>query len=150
MTLAEGRPDDEPERPAFTNATRRQRRREQHPRLGIGSILSGGVATDAQHPGGMGRPGRQLHGSLARDAASDPVVYGLDTGMATTTSERDDLPHNIGIGATRDPKRSCSKAGDRGRDRARAAVDSHRASASHAHPLGRTYESYGEDPALVG
>ena len=123
--------------------------------LGLGSVLSGGGSVaDAEHPEGLGRHGRPLPARRARHAAAaSRMLYGIDSvhGHGNLLGATV-FPHNIGLGATRDPRLV--------REVEHITAEETRATgpqwsfapcvcAARDDRWGRTYESFGEDPGLV-
>ena len=119
----------------------------------LGSVLSGGAAADPEHPGGVGRHGRSLPAGGAEHAPGIRLLYGVDSvhGHGNLFGATV-FPHNIGLGATRDP--------DLVRRVEHITAIETRASgpqwtfapcvcAARDDRWGRTYESFSEDPDLV-
>ncbi|MEU6404474.1 CIA30 family protein [Streptomyces sp. NPDC046985] len=121
---------------------------------GLGSLLSGGGSTPT--PNTPAAWAQMIDSFQARTRATRfqiPLIYGVDAvhghnNLIGATI----MPHNIGMGATRDP-RLAEQA---------AAVTANEVRATGVHwdfapcicvtrdeRWGRTYESFGEDPALV-
>jgi beta-glucosidase len=145
----------EPERPAFTNANAQSNSGANNIRAwGVGSILSGGGSRPTPNtPTGWAN---LIDNFMVRSLATPhqiPLVYGLDTVHGDNNLQSATIfPHNIGIGATRDPELSLLEG--------EVTAAETRATGPHwgfapcicvARDIrwGRTYESYGEDPALV-
>ena len=122
--------------------------------LGLGSILSGGGSTPA---GNTPAAWARMIDDFQRQALSTrwqvPLVYGADAvhGHSNLT-DATIFPHNIGLGAARDPQLS--------HDIARATAAETRTTGvtwafapclcvGRDERWGRTYEVFGEDPALV-
>ena len=120
----------------------------------LGSVLSGGGSVPTPNtPAGVGGHGRPLPARGAATRLHIPLLYGIDTvhgdgNMFGATV----FPHNIGLGATRDPALV--------RDVEHIAAEETRATgpqwafapcicAARDDRWGRTYESFGEDPRLV-
>ena len=120
----------------------------------LGSILSGGGSTPAQNtPVAWANMVDRFQRAALKTRLGIPILYGIDSvhgdgNMLGATV----FPHNIGLGATRDP--------DLVRTVAHIAAEETRASgpqwtfapcicAARDDRWGRTYESFGEDPALV-
>jgi beta-glucosidase len=121
---------------------------------GLGSILSGGGSTPAQNnPEAWADMVDRFQQAALATRLHIPLLYGIDTvhgdgNMLGATV----FPHNIGLGATRDPALV--------RDVEHVAAEETRATgpqwafapcicAARDDRWGRTYESFGEDPNLV-
>ena len=127
---------------------------EQIAGLGLGSILSGGGSTPA---GNTPEAWARMIDGFQREALSTrwqvPLVYGADAVHGhSNLADATIFPHNIGLGAARDPQLS--------EDVARATASETRTTGvtwafapclcvGRDERWGRTYESIGEDPALV-
>src|SRR3954463_6386295 len=120
----------------------------------LGSILSGGGSTPAQNnPAAWADMVDRFQRAALATRLHIPLLYGIDTvhgdgNMLGATV----FPHNIGLGATRDPALV--------RDVEHVTAEETRATgpqwtfapcicAARDDRWGRTYESFGEDPALV-
>ncbi|MEU0255910.1 glycoside hydrolase family 3 N-terminal domain-containing protein [Streptomyces sp. NPDC006184] len=120
----------------------------------LGSLLSGGGSTPTPNtPDAWARmiDGFQLRAQATRFQI--PLIYGLDAVHGhNNLSGATVMPHNIGIGATRDP-RLAERTGSVTAAEVRATgVPWDFAPClcvSRDERWGRAYESYGEDPALV-
>ncbi|WP_066038964.1 glycoside hydrolase family 3 N-terminal domain-containing protein [Herbiconiux solani] len=122
--------------------------------LGLGSILSGGGSTPAQNTpeawAGMidGFQKQALSTSL-----QIPLLYGADAVHGhSNVLDATIFPHNIGLGATRDPALVQTLAEDTAIETKTTGVNWAFAPClcvSRDERWGRTYESFGEDPALV-
>ena len=122
--------------------------------LGLGSPAVGRrLGADAQHAGGVGRHGRRLPARRAASRLHIPIIYGVDSvhGHGNLYGATV-FPHNIGLGATRDPGLV--------EEVEHITADETRASgpqwafapcicAARDDRWGRTYESFSEDPGLV-
>jgi beta-glucosidase len=121
---------------------------------GLGSILSGGGSTPAENtPAAWADMVDRFQRAALATRLQIPLLYGIDSvhgdgNMLGATV----FPHNIGLGATRDPALV--------RDVEHVTAEETRASgpqwsfapcicAARDDRWGRTYESFGEDPALV-
>src|SRR3954463_9629551 len=121
---------------------------------GLGSILSGGGSTPAQNnPKAWADMVDRFQQAALNTRLHIPLLYGIDSvhgdgNMLGATV----FPHNIGLGATRDPALV--------RDVEHVTAEETRATgpqwtfapcicAARDDRWGRTYESFGEDPALV-
>src|SRR4051795_6978177 len=120
----------------------------------LGSILSGGGSTPAQNaPAAWADMVDRFQRAALKTRLGIPLLYGIDAvhgdgNMLGATV----FPHNIGLGATRDPALV--------RDGEHVTAEETRASgpqwsfapcvcAARDDRWGRTYESFGEDPRLV-
>ncbi|WP_423462623.1 glycoside hydrolase family 3 N-terminal domain-containing protein [Promicromonospora sp. MS192] len=123
--------------------------------LGLGSILSGGGSTPADNtPEGWADA---IDGFQARALATRlqiPLIYGVDSvhghgNLAGATI----LPHNIGLGATRDPllvARAERMVATETRATGIPWTFAPCLCVARDDRWGRTYESFGEHPALAG
>ena len=145
----EGRSDD-PDR-ALPGLRRRDPDHDlearQHP---VGRRLH----ADAEHARGLGRHGRPLPAGGAPHAAGHPAAL-RDRRRARQRqrcSARPSFPHNIGLGATRDPE-LVRKIAEITAEETRASGPQWTFSpcicAARDDRWGRTYESFSEDPDLV-
>jgi beta-glucosidase len=121
---------------------------------GLGSILSGGGSTPAQNnPVAWADMVDRFQRAALATRLRIPLLYGIDAvhGNANMLGATV-FPHNIGLGASRDPALV--------REVARVTAEETRASgpqwtfspcvcAARDDRWGRTYESFGEDPRLV-
>jgi beta-glucosidase len=121
---------------------------------GLGSILSGGGSTPAQNtPEAWADMVDRFQRAALATRLHIPLLYGIDAvhGDANMLGATV-FPHNIGLGASRDPELV--------RDVARVTAEETRASgpqwtfspcicAARDDRWGRTYESFGEEPRLV-
>ncbi|MHB9858834.1 glycoside hydrolase family 3 protein [Streptomyces sp. YIM S03343] len=121
---------------------------------GLGSLLSGGGSTPTPNtPEAWARmiDGFQLRAQATRFQI--PLIYGVDAvhghnNLAGATI----MPHNIGIGATRDPQLAEKTAEVTASEVRATGVPWDFAPClcvSRDERWGRSYESFGEDPALV-
>lgn len=123
-------------------------------RYGLGSLLSGGNSTPTgTTPLQMRQMIRRYQSQALKTRLKVPLIYGVDAVHGLNNLEGTVIfPHNIGMGATRDPQLV---------ERA-ARITATEASAAGIHwtfapcvavtkdvRWGRTYESYGETPELV-
>ncbi|WP_193609800.1 glycoside hydrolase family 3 N-terminal domain-containing protein [Nocardioides lijunqiniae] len=122
--------------------------------LGLGSILSGGGSTPAAN---TPEAWAAMIDDFQRQALSTrlqvPLVYGADAVHGhSNVKEATIFPHNVGLGATRDPalveeisRATASETRTTGVNWAFAPC----VCVSRDERWGRAYESLGEDPALV-
>ncbi|MFK0167688.1 glycoside hydrolase family 3 N-terminal domain-containing protein [Streptomyces sp. NPDC090306] len=121
---------------------------------GLGSLLSGGGSTPTPN---TAEAWAKMVDSFQLDARASrfqiPLIYGVDAvhghnNLVGATI----MPHNIGIGATRDPQLA-EKTGSVTASEVRATGPQWDFApcvcVSRDERWGRSYESYGEDPALV-
>ncbi len=122
--------------------------------LGLGSILSGGGSTPAQNtPEAWADMIDRFQRAALRTRLGIPLIYGIDAvhgnGNALGATV---FPHNIGLGATRDPK-LVRKIAEITAEETRASGPQWTFSpcicAARDDRWGRTYESFSEDPDLV-
>jgi beta-glucosidase len=123
-------------------------------RVGLGSVLSGGGSTPEENTPAAWV---EMVNGFQRQALSTrlgiPIIYGIDAvhGHGNVNGATV-FPHNIGLGATRDPQLV--------REIGEATAEEVRATGipwnfgpclcvARDERWGRTYESFGEDPALV-
>ncbi|MGH8047159.1 MAG: glycoside hydrolase family 3 protein, partial [Chthoniobacterales bacterium] len=121
----------------------------------LGSILSGG---NSNPPTGSSAQEwkdyvAKLDAFAAQTRLKIPVIYGIDAvhGNNNITSATI-LPHNIGLGATRDPQAVEKAARVTAEEVSAIGVDWAFApcvAVAQDERWGRTYESFGEDPTLV-
>ncbi|MGW2615029.1 glycoside hydrolase family 3 protein [Streptomyces sp. NPDC001500] len=120
----------------------------------LGSLLSGGGSTPT--PNTPAAWARMIDGFQLRTRATRlqiPLVYGVDAvhghnNLVGATI----MPHNIGIGATRDPRLAQQTGAVTAREVRATGVPWDFAPClcvSRDERWGRAYESFGEDPALV-
>lgn len=122
--------------------------------LGLGSVLSGGGSTPAAN---TPEAWAAMIDGFQRQALSTPLqvplVYGVDAVHGhSNVKDATIFPHNIGLGATRDPalveqvaRATASETRTTGPNWAFAPC----LCVGRDERWGRTYESFGEDPALV-
>jgi beta-glucosidase len=120
----------------------------------LGSILSGGGSTPAQNnPTAWADMVDRFQRAALNTRLHIPLLYGIDTvhgdgNMYGATV----FPHNIGLGATRDPK-LVAKVEHIAAEETRASGPQWAFApcicAARDDRWGRTYESFGEDPKLV-
>ncbi len=121
---------------------------------GLGSVLSGGGSTPASNtPEAWAGPADRYQEAALRTRLGIPILYGVDSVHGHGNLQGATVfPHNIGLGATRDP--------DLVEDIAHITAIETRASGpqwafapcicvARDDRWGRTYESFGEDPRLV-
>ena len=122
--------------------------------LGLGSILSGGGSVPAQNtPQGWA----DMIDGYQREALSTPLqiplLYGADAVHGhSNVKDATMFPHNIGLGATRNPALVQQVAEVTAEETKATGVNWAFAPClcvSRDERWGRTYESFGEDPALV-
>ena len=122
--------------------------------MGLGSILSGGGSTPAQNtPEAWADMIDRFQRAAPRTRLGIPLIYGIDAvhgnGNALGATV---FPHNIGLGATRDPK-LVRKIAEITAEETRASGPQWTFSpcicAARDDRWGRTYESFSEDPDLV-
>ncbi|WP_030757931.1 glycoside hydrolase family 3 N-terminal domain-containing protein [Streptomyces griseus] len=120
----------------------------------LGSLLSGGGSVPA--PNTPGAWARMIDGYQLRTRATRlqiPLVYGVDAvhghnNVAGATV----MPHNIGLGATRDPELAARTGAVTAKEVRATGVPWDFAPClcvTRDERWGRSYESFGEDPALV-
>ena len=120
----------------------------------LGSVLSGGGSTPAQNtPEAWADMVDTYQAAALETRLGIPLIYGVDSVhghgnlMGATV-----FPHNIGLGATRDPK-LVEKIGHITATETRASGPQWAFApcvcVARDDRWGRTYESFGEDPALV-
>ena len=120
----------------------------------LGSVLSGGGSVPTPNtPAGLGRMVEPIPVAGAEDTAGYPDHLRDRRGpRARQRPRRPVFPHNVGLGATRDPALV-----ERVGDATATEVPRHRrpldfapcVCVSRDERWGRSYESFGEDPALV-
>ena len=121
---------------------------------GLGSVLSGGGSTPAENtPEAWADMVDTYQAAALKTRLGIPLIYGVDSVhghgnlMGATV-----FPHNIGLGATRDPK-LVEKIGLITATETRASGPQWAFApcvcVARDDRWGRTYESFGEDPALV-
>ncbi|HEY6759123.1 MAG TPA: glycoside hydrolase family 3 protein [Baekduia sp.] len=122
--------------------------------LGLGSVLSGGGSVPTPNtPEAWADMVDNFQKAALQTRLKIPILYGVDTVHGHGNLDGATVfPHNIGLGATRDPQLV--------RDVEHVAADETRASgpqwafapcicSAQDDRWGRTYESFGEDPDLV-
>ncbi len=122
--------------------------------LGLGSVLSGGGSVpEGNTPTAWADMVDEFQRAALKTRLGIPIVYGVDSVHGHGNLRGATIfPHNIGLGATRDPALV--------REAAHITAEETRASgpqwafapclcAAQDDRWGRTYESYGEDPQLV-
>lgn len=122
--------------------------------LRLGSVLSGGgSAPDPNTPQAWADMYDDFQAAAAQTPLDIPILYGIDAvhGNNTLTGATV-FPHNIGLGATRDPA-LVEKIGQATAEEVAATGADWTFSpclcVARDDRWGRTYESFGEDPALV-
>ncbi len=122
--------------------------------LRLGSVLSGGgSAPDPNTPQAWADMYDDFQAAAAQTPLGIPILYGVDAvhGNNTLTGATV-FPHNIGLGATRDPA-LVEKIGQATAEEVAATGADWTFSpclcVARDDRWGRTYESFGEDPALV-
>jgi beta-glucosidase len=121
---------------------------------GLGSVLSGGGSVPADNtPAGWADMVDTFQQAALNTRLAIPILYGVDSvhGHGNLNGATV-FPHNIGLGATRDPK-LVEKVGAITAEETRASgpqwVFAPCICVARDDRWGRTYESFGEDPALV-
>ncbi|MFJ4951665.1 glycoside hydrolase family 3 N-terminal domain-containing protein [Streptomyces sp. NPDC088760] len=121
---------------------------------GLGSLLSGGGSTPT--PNTPGAWAKMIDGFQLRTRATRfqiPLVYGVDAVHGhNNLSGATVMPHNIGIGATRDPQLAYRTGAVTAAEVRATGIPWDFAPClcvSRDERWGRAYESFGEDPALV-
>ena len=123
-------------------------------RYRLGSVLSGGGSAPAPNtPAGWA----DMYDAYQRGALATPlqipVIYGLDAVHGNNNVPGSTIfPHNIGLGATRDPALAERIGEATAEEMTGAGMDWTFAPCvcvARNDRWGRTYESFGEDPALV-
>lgn len=122
--------------------------------LGLGSLLSGGGSTPPQNtPKAWADMIDTFQTNALAARLQVPIIYGIDTVHGDGNLYGATIfPHNIGIGATRDAALSQQEehiAGTETRATGIPWVFAPCLCAVRDERWGRSYESYGEDPALV-
>jgi beta-glucosidase len=120
----------------------------------LGSILSGGGSTPAQNnPGAWANMVDRFQRAALNTRLGIPLLYGIDAvhgnGNALGATV---FPHNIGLGATRDPglvKKIAEITAEETRASGPQWTFSPCICAARDDRWGRTYESFSEDPDLV-
>ncbi|RIJ71057.1 hypothetical protein D1871_15870 [Nakamurella silvestris] len=122
--------------------------------LGLGSLLSGGGSVPAGNTPAAWQA--MIDGFQTEALASPlqiPLLYGADAVHGHSNVKNATIfPHNIGLGATRDPALVEKLAKDTASETKTTGVNWAFAPClcvSRDERWGRTYESFGEDPALV-
>ncbi len=123
-------------------------------RLGLGSVLSGGGSTPATNtPAAWVEMVNGFQRQALTTRLRIPIIYGVDAvhGHGNVNGATV-FPHNIGLGATRDPE-LVKDIGEATAEEVRATGIPWNFSpclcVARDERWGRTYESFGEDPALV-
>jgi beta-glucosidase len=121
---------------------------------GLGSVLSGGGSVPADNtPAGWADMVDTFQRAALNTRLGIPILYGVDSvhGHGNLNGATV-FPHNIGLGATRDPK-LVRKIGAITAEETRASGPQWTFApcvcVARDDRWGRTYESFGEDPALV-
>ncbi|KOV95333.1 glycoside hydrolase family 3 protein [Streptomyces sp. NRRL B-3648] len=121
---------------------------------GLGSLLSGGGSTPT--PNTPGAWAKMIDAFQLRTRATRfqiPLVYGVDAVHGhNNLSGATVMPHNVGIGATRDPRLAHETGAVTAAEVRATGVPWDFAPClcvSRDERWGRSYESFGEDPALV-
>ncbi|GGF15523.1 glycoside hydrolase family 3 N-terminal domain-containing protein [Subtercola lobariae] len=122
--------------------------------LGLGSILSGGGSTPAANtPEAWADMVDGFQSQALSTSLQIPLLYGADAVHGhSNVLDATIFPHNIGLGATRDPALIETLAQDTAVETKVTGVNWAFAPClcvSRDERWGRTYESFGEDPALV-
>jgi beta-glucosidase len=122
--------------------------------LGLGSILSGGGSTPAENtPEAWADMIDGFQEQALSTSLQIPLLYGADAVHGhSNVLDATIFPHNIGLGATRDPALVQQLAEDTAVETKTTGVNWAFAPClcvSRDERWGRTYESFGEDPALV-
>jgi beta-glucosidase len=122
--------------------------------LGLGSVLSGGGSVPANNtPAGWVAMVNGFQEQALSTRLGIPIIYGVDAvhGHGNVFGATV-FPHNIGLGATRDPA-LVRRIGEATAEEVRATGIPWNFSpcvcVARDERWGRTYESFGEDPALV-
>jgi beta-glucosidase len=121
---------------------------------GLGSVLSGGGSTPADNtPAGWVKMINEFQEQALGTRLGIPILYGIDAvhghGNAYGATV---FPHNIGIGATRDPALAEREGQVTAAELRATGIPWNFAPCvcvSRDERWGRTYESFGEDPALA-
>ena len=108
---------------------------------------------DAEHAGGLGGHGGRVPGQALATRLGIPLVYGVDSvhGHGNLVGATV-FPHNIGLGATRDPRlveRIAQVTAEETRATGPQWIFAPCLCVARDLRWGRTYESFGEDPGLV-
>lgn len=122
--------------------------------LGLGSVLSGGGSVPAENtPEGWADMIDDYQRQALSTALQVPLLYGADAVHGhSNVVDATIFPHNIGLGATRDPALVEEVAEVTAEETKSTGVNWAFAPClcvSRDERWGRTYESFGEDPALV-
>jgi beta-glucosidase len=122
--------------------------------LGLGSILSGGGSVPAQNtPEGWADMIDDFQRQALSTSLQVPLLYGADAVHGhNNVVDATIFPHNIGLGATRDPALTRRIAEATGSETKATGVNWAFAPClcvTRDDRWGRAYESFGEDPALV-
>jgi beta-glucosidase len=121
---------------------------------GIGSVLAdGGFAPGAGNSASWAAHIATLHAAARASRLHIPLLYGLDAVHGMDAFDSIIFPHNIGLGASHDPDLVERVAAAAAEETAASGVDWTFApvvAAARDERWGRTYESFSEDPELVG
>ncbi len=122
----------------------------------LGAVLSGGDSfpTNGAGPDDWRRTVDGLHAAALESRLGVPLLYGIDAvhGHASVRGAVV-FPHNIGLGCTRDPALVERIAAATAAEVRSTGIDwtfSPVVAAARDERWGRTYEAFGEDPALAG
>jgi beta-glucosidase len=122
----------------------------------LGAVLSGGDSfpTSGIEPDDWRRTVEALHAAALESRLGIPLLYGIDAvhGHASVAGAVV-FPHNIGLGCTRDPALVERIAAATAAEVRSTGIDwtfSPVVAAARDERWGRTYEAFGEDPALAG
>jgi beta-glucosidase len=129
-------------------------------RYGIGSVLNGGGAfpNNDQHASvkdwlDLADAYHQASVDTSLGGAGIPIIWGTDAVHGHNNVIGATLfPHNIGLGAARDPQLAANIAAATAREVKATGIDwifAPTVAVAKDYRWGRTYESYGADPALV-
>lgn len=122
-------------------------------RFGFGSILSGGGSAPADNtPAGWARMARDFREQSLRTRLGIPLLYGVDAVHGHNNVKGAVIfPHNIGLGASRDPDLVRRIGRATALEVAATGIDwtfSPVVTAARDERWGRTYEAFGEAPEL--
>lgn len=123
-------------------------------RLGIGSVLSGGGSAPAQNtPAGWARMATEYRARSLQSRLGIPLLYGVDAVHGHNNVKGAVIfPHNIGLGASRDPDLVTRVGRATALEVAATGIDwtfSPVVAAARDERWGRTYEAFGEAPELA-